>query len=196
MDAPRLVFRNFTACIKIDGKPLTIYAPEYSEETKTAIGWVASQPGVEYTIAWRRLEDVESDVKADIYLDGKTDVRAGSGGFLRRESDLSTWHDRSGVRVGPTTLRPFVFAPLQTTGKRPLCAASYSVFRLLSSYPADDPELLANSSSPQQPGTIQLDIRRVVADEGHSQRLFGPDQPSNSKFVHERAKKLGCHVNY
>lgn len=110
----KLVFRNFEACVRVDGKPLTVYAPEYDEETKTATGWIASKPGAEYSIAWRRTKDVKSDVAGYVLFDGTKKMQ--SGGLTFRTDELAKWFQKSGVSVSRTAIRPYTFAQLQTTG--------------------------------------------------------------------------------
>ncbi|KAG8896379.1 hypothetical protein FRC01_011850, partial [Tulasnella sp. 417] len=65
-----LTFRGFSAQIRIGDRPLTIYKPEYDEETKTASGWIASEPGEEYCVCWKKNEVTEYDAGGEVYIDG------------------------------------------------------------------------------------------------------------------------------
>ncbi|KAG8948710.1 hypothetical protein FRC00_008471, partial [Tulasnella sp. 408] len=54
-----LTFRGFSAQIRTGDRPLTIYKPDYDEDTKTASGWIASEPGKEYLVCWKKNEATE-----------------------------------------------------------------------------------------------------------------------------------------
>ncbi|KAG8972245.1 hypothetical protein FRC05_010188 [Tulasnella sp. 425] len=73
-----LIFRGFSAQIRIGDRPLTIYKPDYDEETKTASGWIASEPGKEYFVCWKKNDVAEYAASGRVSIDGI--LRA--GGFM------------------------------------------------------------------------------------------------------------------
>ncbi|KAG1782622.1 hypothetical protein EV702DRAFT_1065671 [Suillus placidus] len=97
-----LTHRGFSACIVSEGKPV----PEYlvavvAEKPNTISCWIPSQVGKTFSVHWRD-EGTKMHSCAFITLDGFVVP----GRFLFGEGETC----RNGVRSGPQTERPFMFA--------------------------------------------------------------------------------------
>lgn len=109
-----LTLRGFAAQIRIGDRPLTLYKPDYDEETTTASGWIASEPGEEYSVCWKKNDVTEYCAAAEVYIDGP---RQRSSDVAREYSTV--WRISKGERTSPDKERPFIFSKLTTTGRKP-----------------------------------------------------------------------------
>ncbi|KAG1905848.1 uncharacterized protein F5891DRAFT_1006850 [Suillus fuscotomentosus] len=125
-----LTHRGFSACIISEGKPIPEYlAAVVGENPKTISCWIPSEAGKTFTVYWRD-EGTKMHSCAFITLDGFVVP----GRFLFGEGE--TW--RNGVRSGPHTERPFMFAQRSSSG--------------------------ASEQSMKDAGSIMLKIRLVTLD--------------------------------
>ncbi|KIO17383.1 hypothetical protein M407DRAFT_32962 [Tulasnella calospora MUT 4182] len=83
------------------------------------------------------------------------------------------WNEYSGQQTSGMTERPFRFNEVQTT---------------------DNERILVHQQLPPRPGEIVLEIYRVaIVSQAHPVLLSGR-APSPVGLIHERSKKVGCHV--
>lgn len=113
-EVTELTFRGFSAQIRIGDRPLTIYKPDYDEETKTASGWIASEPGKEYAVCWKKNDVTEYCAAGEVYIDGP---RQRSDGLAH--GSITSWKISKGERTAADKERPFIFSNLTTTGGTP-----------------------------------------------------------------------------
>ncbi|KIO23827.1 hypothetical protein M407DRAFT_9251 [Tulasnella calospora MUT 4182] len=162
-----LDFRSYRVSIRVNGKDLPIYQPEYDEGTKTATCWIASEQGQAYSVICQQDKSISYPTSAKVYLDGsKTDsTRILFGKGYGRSARMR------GVRVSATARCPFQFASLETT---------------------DDDAYLDRPPDLKAPGTIRVQMYRVQVTGRSS---WKPNcLPKTSSMVHERSKKAGGHV--
>ncbi|KAG1827167.1 uncharacterized protein BJ212DRAFT_1310621 [Suillus subaureus] len=96
-----LTHRGFSACIISEGKPIPEYLVAVAENPNTISCWIPSEVGKTFSVYWRD-EGTRMHSCAFITLDGFVVP----GRFLFGEGEA--W--RNGVRSGPQTERPFMFA--------------------------------------------------------------------------------------
>lgn len=109
-----LDFHSYRVSVRVNDQDLPIYQPEYDQATKTATGWIASEEGQAFTIFCQQDESFHYTTFAGVYLDGS---RKKTCNKLFGEGRDYFGH-LTGVRVSPTSRRPFEFASLTTTGMR------------------------------------------------------------------------------
>ncbi|KAG2158235.1 uncharacterized protein EDB93DRAFT_1120537 [Suillus bovinus] len=127
-----LTHRGFSACIVSEGKPIPEYlAAVVAENPNTISCWIPSEVGKSFSVYWRD-EGTKKHSCAFITLDGFVVP----GRFLFGEGEA--W--RSGVRSGPQTERPFMFAQRPSSG--------------------------ASEQSTKDAGSIVLKIKLVTLDGG------------------------------
>ncbi|KAG2349760.1 hypothetical protein BDR05DRAFT_871172 [Suillus weaverae] len=103
-----LTHRGFSACIVSEGKPVPEYlAAVVAEKPNTISCWIPSQVGKTFSVHWRD-EGTKKHSCAFITLDGFVVP----GRFLFGEGETC----RNGVRSGPQTERPFMFAQRPSSG--------------------------------------------------------------------------------
>lgn len=125
-----LTHRGFSACIVSEGKPIPEYlAAVVAEKPNTISCWIPSDVGKTFSVHWRD-EGTKVHSCAFITLDGFVVP----GRFLFGEGEAC----RNGVRSGPQTERPFMFAQSQSSG--------------------------ASGQSTKDAGSIMLKIRLVELD--------------------------------
>ncbi|KAE9398912.1 hypothetical protein BT96DRAFT_858776 [Gymnopus androsaceus JB14] len=102
-------FQSFSASIVIDGKPLDEYNVETSEADgiTTVTCWIPSFAGKKYEVHWKD-SICEKASKGRLYVDG---TKCGSRVIEKRYRVAK----KRGIRVSPTTLRPFEFFRLNLT---------------------------------------------------------------------------------
>ncbi|KAG9038203.1 hypothetical protein FS837_001295 [Tulasnella sp. UAMH 9824] len=108
-----LTFRGFAAQIRIGDRPLTVYKPDYDEETKTASGWIASEPGEEYSVCWKKNDVTDYCAAAEVYIDGP---RRRSSGIARDYNDDAVPDEN--VPTDPGTVTVKIFRELITSESR------------------------------------------------------------------------------
>lgn len=97
-----LTHRGFSACIVSEGKPIPEYlAAVVADKPNTISCWIPSEVGKTFSVHWRD-EGTKVHSCAFITLDGFVVP----GRFLFGEGEAC----RNGVRSGPQTERPFMFA--------------------------------------------------------------------------------------
>lgn len=125
-----LTHRGFSACIISEGKQIPEYlAAVVAENPNTISCWIPSETGKTFSVYWRD-EGTKVHSCAFIALDGFVVP----GRFLFGEGEA--W--RAGVRSGPETERPFMFA--------------------------QSPSSAANGQSMKDAGSIVLKIKLVTLD--------------------------------
>jgi hypothetical protein len=103
-----LTHRGFSACILSEGKPIPEYLVAVVDENPNTIScWIPSEVGKTFSVYWRD-EGTKVHSCAFITLDGFVVP----GRFLFGEGEA--W--RNGVRSGPQTERPFMFAQRPSSG--------------------------------------------------------------------------------
>ncbi|KIO17596.1 hypothetical protein M407DRAFT_32725 [Tulasnella calospora MUT 4182] len=162
----KLTFRGFWARIRIGDRPLTIYKPCYDKKTKTASGWIASKPGEEYSVCWKKNDVTEYAAHGKVYIDGPRR----RGNMYVRGRDTG-WVVERGVRTAVDKERPFIFSELTTT---------------------DDDNAL-DQNIPTEPGTIIFKVFRVKVTSGPREWKGTPSDPFSTQ-VHEKSKKAGAHI--
>lgn len=110
-DITEINFRGCSAQVRIGDRPLVIYKPEYDYDTKTATGWIASEPGKEYSVCWKKDYVTDYSVSGHVCIDGP------------RARDLTLawttetdWMVVTGEPVRKDEEMPFIFSPIITTG--------------------------------------------------------------------------------
>ncbi|KAG8910534.1 hypothetical protein FRC01_006276 [Tulasnella sp. 417] len=162
-----LDFRSYKVSVQVNGQDLPIYQPEYDEDTKTANCWIASEDGQEFTIFVEQDKSLPHSSTAKVYLDGqKNYLKAAVLHKGRKNHKLI-----AGVRMSPTTRRPFQFASLETT---------------------DDDSYLDRPLDLKAPGTIRVHMHRALVT---GRTKWKPHEiPETVSIVHEKSKKAGGHI--
>ncbi|KAG8904799.1 hypothetical protein FRC01_008598 [Tulasnella sp. 417] len=161
-----LTFRGFSAQIRIGDRPLTIYKPDYDEETKTASGWIASEPGKEYLVCWTKREVTEYAANGRVSIDGPR-VRST---LLLRPSERH-WIVETGERLAKQKERPFIFSQLTTT----------------------DDDAIIDKDIPTDPGTIKFEMYRCTITAENVEGSYASSDPFSTQ-LHEKTKKAGGHI--
>ncbi|KIO17597.1 hypothetical protein M407DRAFT_32726 [Tulasnella calospora MUT 4182] len=161
-----LTFRGFSAQIRIGDRPLTIYKPDYDEETKTASGWIASEPGKEYFVCWKKHEITEYAANGRVSIDGPR-----TRSSLLARPPWTTWIVETGERVAKQKERPFVFSELSTT----------------------DDDSIIDKDIPTDPGTIKFEIHRRTITSDNTEYCTTSFDPFSTR-LHEKTKKAGGHI--
>lgn len=184
-----LTFRGFSAQIRIGDRPLIVYKPEYDEETKTASGWIASEPGKEYLVCWKKNDVTEYTAQGCICIDGP---RARS--YLIARPSSTTWIIETGERIAEQMERPFIFSQLSTTGMSGRMATNLTcnADESLETYHSDDDNIL-DKDIPTDPGTIKFEIFRRMITLENAETLYTPSDPFSTR-LHEKTKKAGGHI--
>ncbi|KAJ7049725.1 hypothetical protein C8F01DRAFT_1378227 [Mycena amicta] len=161
-----LHWKDFSACIMVDGKEAKEYDIETSEAENVVTCYIASQTGKEFTVLWENCSYLDDEqICGDVYLDGV--YITGDARAAEFEEDLPQIVEALGaVCDDGKSIRPFVFSPLKLTD--------------------DDAFLETSSTELQDLGVIALCIYPVVGDED--------DTPVSNDVlpkltVHEKAKK-------
>ncbi|KIO17595.1 hypothetical protein M407DRAFT_32724 [Tulasnella calospora MUT 4182] len=162
-----LTFRGFSTQIRIGDRRLPVYKPEYDEETKTASAWIASEPGEEYFVCWRKNAVTEYYAAGEVYIDGP---RQRSNTLARPFNTV--WRISKGERTAPEKERPFIFSKLTTTG---------------------DDDTAVDKNVPIDPGTITVKIFREIIASGPEEWDGVPCDPFSTQ-IHEKSKKAGGHI--
>ncbi|KAG9022563.1 hypothetical protein FRB95_014618 [Tulasnella sp. JGI-2019a] len=100
-----LTFRSISASIRVDGKDLPHFQPEYDNVTNTVTCWIHSLPGKEYSIWMRKEAETAYDIAAHVHLDGSEDYATS---FCL--TNTSSERRRSAIPYGANKERPLVFA--------------------------------------------------------------------------------------
>jgi len=163
-----LRLNGFRAWISVDHKPLEAYNIEIDAHQNIATCWVPSTAGKAFSVTWQDLARVRTlatsgRVTADgVSCGGKVIPPIG----VRKSSKAR----RSGIRTGPTSVRPFTFGKLDLT---------------------DDDRYLDKGPA-HALGEITLSIHSVSIEgltEPHARSVPTDDEG----IVHERAKKATSH---
>ncbi|KAG8987963.1 hypothetical protein FRB93_004331 [Tulasnella sp. JGI-2019a] len=165
-----LSFRGISASIRVDGKDLDHYQPEFDDETKTATCWIPSEAGRCYSIRWQQDTNMGHGASAAgrIFLDGTKDMKAGA--YTSFHSNR--FAECHGAPISSSTERPFMFANIILT----------------------DDHAATTSTAPLDVGSIKLTIQRV-RKTGKMLPEKNRDHISGSVLVlHERSKKAGGHA--
>ncbi|KAG8924196.1 hypothetical protein FRC00_005391 [Tulasnella sp. 408] len=185
-----LTFRGFSAQIRIGDRPLIVYKPEYDEETKTASGWITSEPGKEYFLCWKKNDVTVYAADGRVSIDGPR-VRSG---IITRPPNTD-WVVETGERTAKEKERPFIFSELSTTGTlgRTVTPPARYNDGLLDTEPHSDDDSIIDKDIPTDPGTIKFEIfRRIITSESSEFRRASSD-PFSTR-VHEKTKKAGAHI--
>lgn len=119
-----LDFRSYRVSVQVDGEDLPVYQPEYDNDTKTASCWIPSVHGQSFTILCKQADGLPYATAARLYLDGnKERVESALGG-----QGLGNKFRLKGVWTSPTTLVPFQFTCLETTGSQSIFGTVLMIF--------------------------------------------------------------------
>ncbi|KJA16177.1 hypothetical protein HYPSUDRAFT_207241 [Hypholoma sublateritium FD-334 SS-4] len=161
---------NFLAWVTVDGRELTEYGVEYSQNLLCATCWIASEQQKNFVVNWRDTVRPDHSI-GRMTVDG---VRCGVSKGINRKgyrADPSTERDSAQQRGVPTSInkdRLLVFSKLDLT---------------------DDDRYLDSAVSDEL-GDIKLEITYVK--KGEKKRLKVAPFATESK-VHERTQKLAQH---
>ncbi|KAG9042794.1 hypothetical protein FS837_010383 [Tulasnella sp. UAMH 9824] len=93
----------------IDDKAVPIYEFQYFPEERKLLGWIASEPGLEYSVFMKQDTRFNYTTAADLLIDGR-EVRDTVFG-----KDYGFEDEVAGITITSTTSRPFSFKQLETT---------------------------------------------------------------------------------
>ncbi|KAJ7091959.1 hypothetical protein B0H15DRAFT_182071 [Mycena belliarum] len=168
-----LVSKDFCAWIAIDGVEVPEYGPESSETGQEYSCWIPSEVGKTFTVHWTNLS-APGLTGGGVQVDGH---KCGFEAMASETRPISAFMD--GIAETSTKTRPFVFAPLQLTGRFHFTADNQLTIC------QDDDAYLESASHPNL-GLIKLEIWRVdIGGGGMAQSVAIP----SSQKVHERSKK-------
>ncbi|KAG8939610.1 hypothetical protein FRC04_006126 [Tulasnella sp. 424] len=186
-----LIFRGFSAQIRIGDRPLTIYKPDYDEETKTASGWIASEPGKEYFVCWKKNDVAEYAASGRVSIDGPR-----TRSILLARADRTAWVVETGERITPQNERPFLFSELSTTGASVVSTAIIACTEgdFLGIVNLSDDDNILDKNIPTDPGTIKFEIFREKVTSATTQEWIPKSSDPFSTRLHEKTKKAGGHV--
>jgi hypothetical protein len=127
-----LHYRAFSAWVTIDGVMAPEYAVEISDDENTVTGWIASETGKvgladfghlyahplcqKFAVHWE-ITSYNHDTCGDVTMDGNP---CGQTITYANSALWKTAQCMDGISHG-TTFRPFVFSPLELTGRISLC---------------------------------------------------------------------------
>ncbi|KAG9038497.1 hypothetical protein FS837_001246, partial [Tulasnella sp. UAMH 9824] len=165
----QIVFDQFSAGICIGGRPAELWAPSFNPTARVVEVWVPSEAGKDYSICWRRRGDTGCDLGGVVTIDG---CRVGGTSRVVTRWSMD-WNEYSGQQTSGITERPFKFNEIQTT---------------------DDERVAVHQQLPPRPGEIVLEIYRVAIVGRAHPTLLSRRGPPPSGLIHERSKKVGCHM--
>ncbi|KAG9021234.1 hypothetical protein FS837_007429, partial [Tulasnella sp. UAMH 9824] len=161
-----LTFRGFSAQIRIGDRPLIVYKPEYDEETKTASGWIASEPGKEYLVCWKKCDVTVFAANGRVSIDGPR-VRSN----IIARPPKTDWLVETGERIEMQKEKPFVFSELSMT----------------------DDDTVIDKDIATDPGTIKFEIFRKTITVDNAEFSWTSSDPFSTR-LHEKTKKAGAHI--
>ncbi|KAJ7761012.1 hypothetical protein B0H16DRAFT_557407 [Mycena metata] len=157
-----LHFKEFSAWIMIEGKEAPEYDVQVSEDEKTVTCYIAAEIGKKFSVHWKNAS-YNQDTSGRVKTDGNA-----CGGKILRCGSLPQVTSKHGVSENATSIRPFVFSPLELT---------------------DDDAFLAGSSYQlEKLGLIELTIVPVVVLGEMSRSTVNEHSIPDIK-LHERSKK-------
>ncbi|KAG8972247.1 hypothetical protein FRC05_010190 [Tulasnella sp. 425] len=190
-DINELTFRGFSAQIRIGDRSLTVYKPDYDEETKTASGWIASEPGKEYFVCWKKNDVTEYTAHGQVSIDGPR-----TRSILLARPARTAWVIETGERITPQNERPFLFSELSTTGALGVktIVKAFNDDNFLGNVSLTDDDTILDRNIPTEPGIIKIEIlRRRIVSEPTLDWNPAPADPFSTR-LHEKTKKAGGHV--
>ncbi|EIN07275.1 hypothetical protein PUNSTDRAFT_127047, partial [Punctularia strigosozonata HHB-11173 SS5] len=104
-----LTLNGYSAWIVCDGKPVPEYETHVDTKNKRVRCWIPGDEGKIFSVHWKDLGTGVTSM-GFIALDGSTFP----GRFLMGRGETQ----RDGVRTGPTTQRPFMFAPVKEADRK------------------------------------------------------------------------------
>ncbi|THU89706.1 hypothetical protein K435DRAFT_968966 [Dendrothele bispora CBS 962.96] len=163
-----MLFNNFSASIKIDGKLAEEFQIEVDEARREATCWIASELGKTFRVEWQDNVFI-TPTTGRVHIDGTS----GNGSLITKPGVLGY---KEGFRVSDTGRRPFMFSALKTT---------------------DDDSYL-DTALPNGLGEIRLVIWRVIlrgysSKNHHSKKHCKYSPVGQELVVHEKRKKALNH---
>ncbi|KAG8978509.1 hypothetical protein FRB95_014059 [Tulasnella sp. JGI-2019a] len=164
-----VTFHDFSVNIRVNGKNLPCFQPEYDEESRTATCWIPSEAGQEYSISLTQEADIcpGAGIAFQGFFDGERKAKFGTAWNSR----TGQHQEQTGACTSLAKERPFMFGNIALTD--------------------DDSKVTSQTISPDL-GSIKLTIKRVRRGEASLAPSYVPD-PS-IKVLHERSKKVGGHI--
>ncbi|TFK36692.1 hypothetical protein BDQ12DRAFT_736777 [Crucibulum laeve] len=163
-----LKLNGFEAWIKVDNKKVPKYNVKTDRGEQIVTCWIPSEVGKVFSVNWENLEHTSWDTSVDVLLDG-----IDAEGMVIRQNHLTSAGNFTGrmrdILTSPTTVRPFLFSPLQLT----------------------DDDAYLDKASPAQLSEIQLKIYKTkINSREYTSKVY---PVLNSHIVHERSKKATAH---
>ena len=191
-----LSYRSISACVRVEGQDLAIHDPTYDERTQTALCWIASEAGKNYSVCFKLDGDVGGDIAGHVLIDGKLSL---NGRFrLAHSQRRHEWVEIASKRSNNGD-QPILFSRIETRGKTRIDSSRTRHLRLTTVHVVilDDGPVEATGSLSSL-GTIRMQVYRthVTRDSPFNSRSTVPwsQTPFQPGKVHKKSKKAGSHV--